>query len=68
MTHRMPSKLSKLRPDRKVAYAAGIGIPAGTIIAWVVESGLHVDVPATVATAFGGLVTGLWAYFTRDAA
>lgn len=54
------------KPDRKVGHAVAIGTPAGTIIAWAVESGIGWDVPAMVATAFGGLVTGLWAYFTRD--
>ena len=55
-----------LRPDRKVGHAVAIGTPAGTVIAWAVSTGLGVDVPTFVATAFGGLVTGLWAYFTRN--
>lgn len=65
MAH-LTQKTTRWKPDRKVAYAVGIGTPAGTIIAWAVETGTSWDVPTTVAAAFGGLVTGLWAYFTRE--
>lgn len=65
MTH-IRETAQKWRPDRKVGHAVAIGTPAGTIIAWAIEAGLTVDVPTAVAAAFGGLVTGLWAYFTRN--
>ena len=54
------------KPDRKIGLGAlGIGIPAGIVLAWAV--GLTgIDVPAEVATAMGGLVSAIAAYFTRN--
>lgn len=51
------------RPDRKVLTGAvGIGIPSGVILAWAI--GLTgIEVPAEVATAFGGLISAIAAYF-----
>lgn len=55
-----------LKPDRKVGHALAIGTPAGAIAAWIITAATGVDVPEPIASAFGGLFTGLWAYFTRN--
>ena len=54
------------KPDRKIGLGAlAIGVPAGIVLAWAV--GLTgIEVPAEVATAMGGLVSAVAAYFTRN--
>ncbi len=54
------------KPDRKVGLGAlAIGVPAGMILAWVV--GLTgIEVPAEIATAMGGLVSAVDAYFISN--
>ncbi len=54
------------KPDRKIRRGAlAVGIPAGMILAWAV--GLTgIDVPAEIATAMGGLVSAVAAYFTSN--
>lgn len=51
------------KPDRKVGIGAGaIGVPAGVVLAWTLTEFFGVDVPETVATAFGGIVSFAAAY------
>lgn len=55
------------RPDRKVGLGAGaIGVPAGVVIAWALTEFAGVDVPETVATAFGGVVSFAAAYLLPE--
>lgn len=55
--------MTNWKPDKKVGVGAGaIGIPAGIIIAWALTEFAGVDVPETVAVAFGGVVSFLAAY------
>lgn len=54
-------------PDRKVGIGAGaIGVPTGIVIAWILTTFVGVDVPETVATAFGGIVSFAAAYLLPD--
>ncbi len=54
------------KPDRKIGLGAlAIGVPVGIVLAWTV--GLTgIDVPAEVATAMGGIVSAIAAYFIRN--
>lgn len=53
--------------DKKVGLGAGaIGVPAGVIIAWALTEFAGVDVPETVAVAFGGFISTLAAYLVPE--
>jgi len=54
------------QPDRKVSVGAvAIGVPAGVIVAWLI--GLTgVEVPPPVASAMGGLISAVVAYFVPN--
>jgi len=52
----------KWKPERKVGGAAAIGLPLGVITAWAFVAATGIEVPATVATAWGSLLTAVLAY------
>ncbi len=52
-------------PTRKVVYGAGIGVPAAVIAVWIAQQ-FGLKMTAEVATAFGGIITQLVAYFTKE--
>ena len=52
-------------PTRKVGTGLAIGIPAAVIIAWVAKQA-GAEMSPEVATAFGGLITQLVSYFTKE--
>jgi hypothetical protein len=56
------------KPNRKVAAAATVGLPAGALAAWALEQLLGAPVPAEVAAAIGTLCSFAAAYLTRERA
>jgi len=54
-------------PTRKVGAGLAIGIPGAVIIAWVAKQA-GVEMSPEVAAAFGGLITQIVSYFTRERA
>jgi len=52
-------------PTRKVTAAGAVGIPAATILAWVLSIN-GIQMPPEVAAAAGGLLSTLIAYFVPD--
>jgi len=52
-------------PTKKIAAAAGIGIPLATILAWIL--GLNgVEMPSGVEAASGAVISSLIGYFKRE--
>ena len=54
-------------PTRKIAAAAGIGIPLAAVIAWVLSL-YQIDMPPAVEAALGSLVSVAIGYFVKDRA
>ena len=52
-------------PTRKVMAAGAIGVPAATILAWVLQLN-GISMPPEVATAVGGIVSTGLAYLVPD--
>lgn len=53
-------------PEQKVSIgAAAIGIPLGVVVAYIMEQ-FGLEVPPTVASAIGSLVSALAAYFVPN--
>jgi hypothetical protein len=59
-------------PTRKVTGGAVIGIPAGIVIVWVLESFVlspnAIPIPGEVSAAIGSILSFVAAYFVRERA
>ena len=54
------------KPDRKIGLGAlAIGVPTGIVLAWVISL-TGIEVPSEVASAMGGIVAAVAAYFTSN--
>ena len=54
-------------PTRKIAAAAGVGLPAAVLIAWAL-SRYEIAMPPEVAAALGSLLSAVIGYVVRERA
>lgn len=60
-----------LKPIRKVAGGAVIGIPAGVVLVWVLQNFIlpqGTTIPGEVSAAIGSILTFIAAYFVKERA
>jgi Na+/H+ antiporter NhaA len=60
-----PVKQTTYVPTRKIAAAAGIGLPLAVLIAWVLSL-YEIKMPVEVAAALGSLLSSVIGYFVPD--
>jgi hypothetical protein len=53
-----------MRPSNSTVASVGIGVPAATIISWIVQL-LGIDMPGEVQAAFGAVLSAVIGYFFR---
>lgn len=56
---------SNLTPTPKVAAGVALGTPLALVLHWI-ASEVGLDMPESVAVAFGSLIVGAVAYFKKD--
>ena len=54
-----------MAPTRKVGAGVAIGIPGAVIAIWIARQ-FGLEMGAEVATAFGGIITAIISYLTRE--
>lgn len=59
------------RPSRKVTHGAVIGMPAGVVLVWVLQTFIlpeaAVPIPSEVSVAMGSIISFIVSYFVREA-
>lgn len=63
----MPGLMTQpsVAPTRKVGAGLAIGLPGAVIVVWIANQ-FGLEMSAEVATAFGGIITQLVSYFTKE--
>lgn len=59
--------MADYKPTPKVATGVALGTPLALVLHWL-SMKFGIDMPETVAVAFGSLIVGAVAYFKRDGA
>lgn len=54
--------MNNLRPSQSTIASVGLGVPAATLIAWILDVTIHVQMPGEVQAAMGALISALVGY------
>lgn len=63
MTDEKPK--SQLTPSVSTVASVGIGIPVATILSWICDVGLHIQMPGPVEAAFGAVISAVIGYLFK---
>jgi len=54
--------MTDLRPSNSTIASVGLGIPTATLIAWLLDVTIHVQMPGEVQAAMGALISAIIGY------